>query len=43
MAQPTETIFRQFEICNNIPTEAELNIGDTIRIPTSVAEVLQVI
>lgn len=28
---------------NNIPTEAELNIGDTIRIPTSVAEVLQVI
>ena len=24
MAQPTETIFRQFEICNNVPNEAEL-------------------
>jgi phage terminase large subunit len=24
MAQPTETIFRQFEICNNVPTEATL-------------------
>ena len=24
MAQPTETIFRQFEIANNVPTEAQL-------------------
>ena len=24
MAQPTETIFRQFEICNNVPNESEL-------------------
>ena len=24
IAQPTETIFRQFELCNNIPTEANL-------------------
>ncbi|QDP51024.1 MAG: putative terminase large subunit [Prokaryotic dsDNA virus sp.] len=24
MAQPTETIFRQFEICNNVPEQAQL-------------------
>lgn len=24
MAQPTETIFRQFEIANNVPNEAQL-------------------
>ena len=28
MAQPTETIFRQFELCNNIPTEATLVATD---------------
>ena len=28
---------------NNKPTEAHLNIGDTIKIPTSVSEALQVL
>jgi phage terminase large subunit len=43
MAQPTETIFRQFEICNNIPTEAtQIAIGldwGYSNDPTAIAEV----
>ena len=43
MAQPTETIFRQFEICNNIPKEATLialgmDFGYS-NDPTAIAEV----
>ena len=43
MAQPTETIFRQFEICNNIPTESTLialgmDFGFT-NDPTAIVEV----
>ena len=45
MAQPTETIFRQFEVCNNIPTEAELvAIGMDFGYsndPTAIAEVFK--
>jgi phage terminase large subunit len=45
MAQPTETIFRQFEICNNIPNEAELvAIGMDFGYsndPTAIAEVFK--
>lgn len=43
MAQPTETIFRQFEIANNVPTEAKLiAIGMDFGYsndPTAIAEV----
>jgi phage terminase large subunit len=43
MAQPTETIFRQFEIANNVPTEAQLvAIGMDFGYsndPTAIAEV----
>ena len=43
MAQPTETIFRQFEIANNVPTEAQLvalgmDFGYS-NDPTAIAEV----
>ena len=43
MAQPTETIFRQFEIANNVPTEAKLialgmDFGYS-NDPTAIAEV----
>ena len=45
MAQPTETIFRQFEICNNIPTEAQLTaIGMDFGYsndPTAIVEVFK--
>jgi phage terminase large subunit len=45
MGQPTETIFRQFEICNNIPNEAELvAIGMDFGYsndPTAIAEVFK--
>mgnify|MGYP003662933538 FL=1 len=45
MAQPTETIFRQFEIANNVPTEAELiAIGMDFGYsndPTAIAEVFK--
>ncbi len=45
MAQPTETIFRQFEIANNIPTEAKLialgmDFGYS-NDPTAIAEVFK--
>ena len=43
MAQPTETIFRQFELCNNIPEQAErialgMDFGFT-NDPTAIVEV----
>ena len=43
MAQPTETIFRQFHLCNNVPIEAELialgmDFGYS-NDPTAIAEV----
>ena len=45
MAQPTETIFRQFEICNNVPNESELiAIGMDFGYsndPTAIAEVFK--
>ena len=45
MAQPTETIFRQFELCNNIPEQAQLvamgmDFGYS-NDPTAIAEVFK--